>query len=816
MVQVRQPDKATILASALAWLNFIQVSLMCWQSQIEPVHYILFKWFESTCYGQSADDGRTLRVARVVHLQVSMKLVTWWTSALVVKPQWQIQLHPITMAVASALSYIIQLETQRVNMWPSATIATVARSRHRPVSAPVCHRLFLPATELTFGHFHFSPSTDRTHCVQVFGRITSITAIIMSALLRHYSTFTNHHFSFTLRYRRCQRSNCSNLNHMSSHIWFFILLFFLTFTRAISYQYIHHPYPQPPPRHVVVHKHHYGSGFNLRYLPVPPQRPIFYRSSHVQTKYPPQNPQRRPLLAPVLVPIGSSGSPHDRNALHVKGLPQTNFSRPLMVPSPPPAKLPLPPQVIKFPGTCKFQRSPAACSFSSLCQATGGRLIEPCEGNLGLTCCVTHPKTTLPLNPFAVNGLMSNTGLAHQQTRNDRLRSLSVKRPSKGKEPKHPLPHFLPPYAMAPKVPEISAIVHPMHPRPFTSPSDNVISLPFAWPVGSSNLIHGLEPAFPGKHVEKYHNNKPAAAPDSSPDSDSSKNSSTPATESPNSFDELFRSLLGDNSTDLDTVSEDEICGRRVHKPTSRIVGGQNARFGEFPWQVHIRIGKHHCSGALVNRFYVLTAAHCVHQASLGQLSIVVGANDLEEHKSQQEPPQYFSAVKIVLHPKFTVSAINPDRFDIALVKLDKAAKYAPNVLPICLPPSLPSSLSLGGSIGFVTGWGALNPLVSNQSTRFLQKVEVPIIKDEECKAWHRTRGIFLNIYPEMFCAGYENGAKDACTGDSGGPFIVSLNERWTVVGITSAGYGCAEAGKPGIYHKVPVSVAWVKDKIKF
>lgn len=28
---------------------------------------------------------------------------------------------------------------------------------------------------------------------------------------------------------------------------------------------------------------------------------------------------------------------------------------------------------------------------------------------------------------------------------------------------------------------------------------------------------------------------------------------------------------------------------------------------------------------------------------------------------------------------------------------------------------------------------------------------------------WHRTRGIDLRIFPEMMCAGYEDGHKDAC-----------------------------------------------------
>ncbi|KAH7985634.1 hypothetical protein HPB52_025501 [Rhipicephalus sanguineus] len=61
-----------------------------------------------------------------------------------------------------------------------------------------------------------------------------------------------------------------------------------------------------------------------------------------------------------------------------------------------------------------------------------------------------------------------------------------------------------------------------------------------------------------------------------------------------------------------------------------------------------------------------------------------------------------------------------------------------------------------------------------------------------------------------MMCAGYKEGRRDACVGDSGGPMMLNLNGRWTLVGITSAGFGCAQSFQPGIYHQVSMSVDWV------
>lgn len=195
-------------------------------------------------------------------------------------------------------------------------------------------------------------------------------------------------------------------------------------------------------------------------------------------------------------------------------------------------------------------------------------------------------------------------------------------------------------------------------------------------------------------------------------------------------------------------------------------------------------------------------------RAPLQQLSIIIGAYDIEDHRFQEDPPQFFSVAEVRLHPNFRFSASHPDRYDVAVLKLDKAARYSDNVLPVCLPPK---GVSFEGWYGVVTGWGKTDPALSNRyGTRLLQKVDVPIIKNRECESWHHTRGIDLKIFPEMFCAGYEDGRKDACVGDSGGPLVVFLNNRWTLAGITSAGFGCAQSRQPGIYHRLPVTVDWV------
>ena len=51
-----------------------------------------------------------------------------------------------------------------------------------------------------------------------------------------------------------------------------------------------------------------------------------------------------------------------------------------------------------------------------------------------------------------------------------------------------------------------------------------------------------------------------------------------------------------------------------------RIIGGNQASFGEFPWQAHIRIAGFQCGGVLLSHQYVATAAHCVHRFAFREI----------------------------------------------------------------------------------------------------------------------------------------------------------------------------------------------------
>lgn len=244
---------------------------------------------------------------------------------------------------------------------------------------------------------------------------------------------------------------------------------------------------------------------------------------------------------------------------------------------------------------------------------------------------------------------------------------------------------------------------------------------------------------------------------------------------------------------------------------SKRIIGGEKAKFSELPWQAHIRISSYQCGGVLLNHWYIATAAHCVHRAKLTKISVILGEYDTKDGEQEPLESETYKVESIIIHPDFRYMLTQPDRFDVALLHLERPVFYQDNIIPICLPPP---DIGLTGKIGLVAGWGKTDNSFGKTGTNILHKVLVPIIKNDECIRWHEDKNILVQLHDEMFCAGHRRGKMDACLGDSGGPLIIHYDGRWTLIGVTSAGFGCAVDKQPGIYHKIGKTVGWIRNQI--
>ncbi|XP_046634892.1 serine proteinase stubble-like isoform X2 [Daphnia pulicaria] len=254
-----------------------------------------------------------------------------------------------------------------------------------------------------------------------------------------------------------------------------------------------------------------------------------------------------------------------------------------------------------------------------------------------------------------------------------------------------------------------------------------------------------------------------------------------------------------------------EVCGRPKYQyPSARIVGGTTTQYGQWPWQVSLRQWRtatflHKCGAALLNENWAITAAHCVDNVQPDDLLLRMGEYDLAT--DEEEYPYIERKVQIVAsHPQFDSRTFE---YDLALLRFYDPVRFQPNIVPICLPP--PSEVDFVGRTAYVTGWGRLyedGPLPSK-----MQQVSVPVINNTDCENMYRRAGYVEHIPNIFICAGYADGKRDSCEGDSGGPMVIQEEQSWVLAGVISWGIGCAEANQPGVYTRISEFREWI-DKI--
>nr|XP_027216391.1 trypsin-1-like [Penaeus vannamei] len=233
------------------------------------------------------------------------------------------------------------------------------------------------------------------------------------------------------------------------------------------------------------------------------------------------------------------------------------------------------------------------------------------------------------------------------------------------------------------------------------------------------------------------------------------------------------------------------------HLLSSRIVGGEDAVQGEFPFQVSIEhvgiLGRNHiCGGIVLSATDVLTAAHCISRFSEHNIDIVAGINRLSDTSSNR---QTVEAVHFIIHEDFNDITMGSD---IAIIRLKHALELNEWVQPVVMPKT--GETAQEGEMCTVVGWGAT--FEDGDLSDVLQKVSVPIQSDSYCRSAYG----YSAVEDSMLCAGSPEGGADACDGDRGGPMLC----RGHLHGISSWGEGCGHSFYPGVYTEVSAFLHWV------
>ncbi|CAG9830711.1 unnamed protein product [Diabrotica balteata] len=226
-----------------------------------------------------------------------------------------------------------------------------------------------------------------------------------------------------------------------------------------------------------------------------------------------------------------------------------------------------------------------------------------------------------------------------------------------------------------------------------------------------------------------------------------------------------------------------------------KIFGGQNAKEGQFPYQLSLQgpayaasnDNEHYCGGSILSHNWIATAGHCCLANVTGTrifAGIINAAGEESEYKQER------SIAETNIH---YFSGANPH--DICIIKINKPWVYNDRVQPIALPIQ---DFNVTGDV-VASGWG--QSAQNNYYPDLLQwqKSDMP---DEETDK--------ENPYDSLanVCTANPEADHGVCYGDSGSPLVLDKQ----LVGIASWVFlPCGTKGAPSVFTRVSHYVSWIK-----
>jgi len=243
-----------------------------------------------------------------------------------------------------------------------------------------------------------------------------------------------------------------------------------------------------------------------------------------------------------------------------------------------------------------------------------------------------------------------------------------------------------------------------------------------------------------------------------------------------------------------------------------KIVGGAVANPHSWPWIVRMQFNGHGgCGGSIINKHWIITAAHCCSGNDPSDISFQVG-DHVYSHMADYE--QTVQALEIFIHPSY-FGNWDVESSDICLVKTEEIYLGGVHEDVVCLPENgvhiaANDDHSPDSPNCYVAGWGTMS--YGGSQSDSLLSVDVNIYSAEYCD---HVSGYGDISHSVEFCAGKMEGGKDSCQGDSGGPLICVVDGEPILYGIVSWGNKCASHGYPGVYASVAAQMDWIDDTIR-
>ncbi|KXN67075.1 trypsin-like serine protease [Conidiobolus coronatus NRRL 28638] len=233
--------------------------------------------------------------------------------------------------------------------------------------------------------------------------------------------------------------------------------------------------------------------------------------------------------------------------------------------------------------------------------------------------------------------------------------------------------------------------------------------------------------------------------------------------------------------------------------PPPRIVGGYEVQPAfKYPPMVSLYYrGQHWCGGSLINSNTIITAAHC-NRGQNDQWQVKVHRHNLTKSDAEENGKTY-NVIKRTIHPDYDLFRV---RNDIAIWKID-----APSSSEKLLELDEGSLGEDNSSLLTTIGWGRLQ--FQGVLSDILMEVKLPIFDPPQCTQNYAKVNLKVNNTLQI-CAGYPEGKKDSCNGDSGGPLFKVIGSKFYLVGLVSFGKDCALPEFPGVYTRISAYKDWI------